>query len=245
MTLVADSISKSFAGRRVLTSARLRAEHGRVAGLLGRMGSGKSTLLKICAGLIQAESGWIELNGRKYLRTRRSTLAAQGVFYIGEADNLAWTLTVHEHFNEIERRYGLAERDEIFELLDLKPLLQRKGHALSGGEVKRVEIGLAFARRPSCVLLDEPFRSADPLLCERLGHCFRLLASHGCAVVVSGHEVNQLLPFLDSITWVTSGTTHLLGSVESALAHEAFTREYLGLSVRRDSKSALDSDITS
>lgn len=230
MTLVADSISKSFSGRRVLTSARLRADRGKVAGLLGRMGSGKSTLLKICAGLIQPESGWIELNGRKYLRIRRSTLAARGLFYIGETDNLAWTLTVDEHFNEIDRRYGFVARDEIFELLDLKPLLKRKAHAISGGEVKRVEIGLAFARRPSCVLLDEPFRSADPLLCERLGHCFRLLASHGCAVVVSGHEVNQLLPFLDSITWITSGTTHSLGPVESALANSEFRRDYLGIS---------------
>jgi len=49
-----------------------------------------------------------------------------------------------------------------------------------------------------------------------------------CAVVVTGHEVNYLMPFLDRVTWVTSGTTYDLGSRDSALAQETFAREYLG-----------------
>jgi ABC-type lipopolysaccharide export system ATPase subunit len=150
------------------------------------------------------------------------------MFYLAESDNLAWTLTVGGHFDELARRYDRAPSDEILDRLDVRSLLARKPQNLSGGEVKRVEMALAITRRPRCLLADEPFRSADPILCEQLGECFRLVASEGAAVVVTGHEVNQLMPFLDAITWVTSGTTHSLGSRESALRNELFRREYLG-----------------
>ena len=228
--LVADSIGKSFGSERVLSSARLAASRGEVVGLIGRMGSGKSTLLSICAGIVRGDSGWVELDGRRYPSPRRSTLAARGMFYLGEGDNLAWTLTVAEHFREIARRYRVTVDTDILDLLELHSLLDRKPGSLSGGEVKRVEMGLALVRRPLCFLADEPFRSVDPILCELLGQCFKRLAHGGCALVVTGHEVDRLMPFLDSITWVTSGTTHSLGSRDSAMSNDAFRREYLGLS---------------
>lgn len=229
MILVADSISKSYQGQRVLASARLCAASGEIAGLLGRMGSGKSTLLKICAGLVQPESGWVEFGARRYTRPTRSVLAREGLFYLGESDNLAWTLTVGRHFDEIERRFGSPVDEDAIEMLDLRSLFARKPASLSGGEVKRVELGLAFARRPSLLLADEPLRSVDPKQCELSCRALKLLASRGCAVVVSGHEVSMLLPYLDSITWVTSGTTYALGSVENARSNERFAREYLGV----------------
>lgn len=225
--LVADSIGKSFSGRRVLSSARVSSRAGEVVGLLGRMGSGKSTLLKICAGLLQPDSGWIELDGRRYDRPRRRILASSGLFYLGESDNLAWTLTVREHFDELRRRYGCLLDGATSDSLDLHELLNRKISTLSGGEVKRVEVALAFARKPKCFLADELFRSADPLLCEALGRALRSLAGDGCAVVVTGHEVNALMPCLDSVTWVTSGTTYSLGHPRAAQANHAFVREYL------------------
>lgn len=192
------------------------------------MGSGKSTLLKICAGIVSADSGWVELDGVRYQRPRRSVLAKRGLFYIGETDNLAWSMTVAQHFDEIARRFGLAQMDDALRLLDLAALLNRRVHQLSSGEVKRVEIGLALARNPACLLADELIRSVDPMVCDVLGRSLRLLADGGCAVVVTGHEVNYLMPLLDRVTWVTSGTTYDLGSRDSALANEKFAREYLG-----------------
>ena len=138
--LVADSICKSFAGRRVLSSARLNAPRAQVVGLLGRMGTGKSTLLRICAGIDRPDSGWVELDGHRHIPPQRSVLASNGVFFLGESDNLAWTLTVAQHLSEIERRYGPFDRDEIFEGLYLLSLLDRKVSGLSGGEVKRVDL---------------------------------------------------------------------------------------------------------
>ena len=119
-TLTADSISKSFSGSRVLSSARLSVESGQVVGVLGRMGSGKSTLLKICAGMIRADSGWIELNGVRRDRPRRATLAREGIFYLGETDNLAWTLTGRQHLDEIARRFGSRPGDDVVTMLEVE-----------------------------------------------------------------------------------------------------------------------------
>ncbi|MEO5903775.1 MAG: ATP-binding cassette domain-containing protein [Gemmatimonadaceae bacterium] len=226
--LRADSISRSFDGRRVLSSARLAVSGGEVVGLLGRMGQGKSTLMKICAGVLDADSGWVEFDGQQYDRVRLSTLAARGLFYLAETDNLVSALTVTQHFDLIEKRFGRGDRDLAAGMMKLEDFLGARTDTLSGGETRRVEMALALLRRPSCLLADEPFRSVDPLMCELLGNGYRYLASSGSAVVVTGHEVNALRPYLDSVVWVTSGTTYELGNTESAWQHEGFRRAYLG-----------------
>jgi lipopolysaccharide export system ATP-binding protein len=228
MILCADSISRSFSGRRVLSSARLAVETGQVVGVLGRMGMGKSTLMKICAGVLDADSGWVEFAGRQYQRPRLSRLASRGLFYLAEADNLAGALTVRQHFDLIENRFGTRDRALAVEMLKVEPFLSARTDTLSGGETRRVEMALAIVRKPLCLIADEPFRSVDPIMCETLGNAFVHLAGTGCAVVVTGHEVNALKPFLDSVVWVTSGTTYALGTPAHAWAHEGFRREYLG-----------------
>ncbi|HEX6574216.1 MAG TPA: ABC transporter ATP-binding protein [Gemmatimonadaceae bacterium] len=233
--IVADSISKSFGARRVLSAATLRAPSHKVTGLLGRMGSGKSTLLKICAGLIAPDAGWVEINSSRFHRTRHSLLARKGLFYLADTDNLAWTLSVRDHFSELHRIFDLRVDDEIVTELNIGHLLDRGVSSLSGGETRKVEIAIAMARRPSVLLCDEPFRGADPILCELLGSMFRRLSVDGTAVVVTGHEVNQLMPFLDSVVWITSGTTYHLGTPEAARSHPAFRRDYLGLGEKKAS----------
>ena len=228
MTLLADSISKKFKERRVLTSARLHAPKGEVVGLLGRMGTGKSTLLRICGGRVESDSGWVELDGIRYYNPRADKLAWKGLFYLEERDNLAWSLTPGEHLDAIQRTFGSFSRDSIVERFEIGDLLHRRTTELSGGESRRVEMALAFARRPSVLLFDEPFRGADPKLCENLGMAFRELAANGTAVVITGHEVNTLMHFLDSVVWLVSGTTHHLGNPRKARENEKFAREYLG-----------------
>ena len=113
-------------------------------------------------------------------------------------------------------------------MLGIASLWDLRAHQLSGGESKCVEMALAVARNPSVLLADEIMRSADPIIRDQLGLSMRILAERGCAVVVTGHEVGFLMPFLDSVTWVTSGTTYDLGSPESAYANDRFSGEYLG-----------------
>lgn len=229
MTMLhADCIAKRLGSQQILTAATLKAERGTITGLLGRIGAGKSTLMKICAGLDSPDGGWVKFYGTQYIRPRLHQLARLGLYYLADSRNLASSLSVRQNFEAIQRRYSETIADEAIESMQLGHLLDSRPGSMSGGERRRAEIGLALARAPKCLIADEPFRGLDPLICEIVGNGFRRLAGSGCAVVVSGHEVRALVPYLDSIVWLTSGTTHQLGAPGDAWQDERFRREYLG-----------------
>jgi lipopolysaccharide export system ATP-binding protein len=228
----ADSICKAFGGREVLKAATLWVRGGQVAVLLGRNGSGKSTLLKAAVGLVRADAGVVLFAGGSHPRPRLHRLAADGLFYLPERGLLTRNLTVEAHFDAVARRFGSAPDAEQLAALRVEDLLGRKPDTLSGGERRRVEVALALARRPVCLLADEPFMGIAPLDAELLCTGLRALAAAGCGVVVSGHEVPVLLELADEVIWITSGTTHSLGSAAQALQHWQFQREYIGTPVR-------------
>jgi ABC-type multidrug transport system ATPase subunit len=236
--LVADCVTKSYGERRVLSAGTLRAVPGTVRVIFGRNGAGKSTLMKIASGWMQADSGMVHLLGEPVLRPSLASLARKGVFYLPDHDLLSSSFTVRQQlhfFHDVYRRRGV---DEAAKLADVRECLDRRVHSLSGGEGRRAELAAVLVRQPLCLLADEPYRGIAPVDHEQVTRLLRLLASEGCAVVVTGHEVPSLLAAADHVTWCTAGTTYELGAPSAARAHERFVQEYLGprehVSQRRD-----------
>ena len=226
--LVADCVAKAFGSRRVLTAASLRARPGEVRTIFGRNGEGKSTLLKIAVGWLQPDSGSVRMGDTVFPRASLHALAARGVFYLPDHDLLAAGSDVGTQLRFFERRYGRRRAPEAARLARVEHLLDRVPASLSGGELRRAELALAFTRRPTVLVADEPYRGIAPADHEELTGLFRTLASEGCAVVVTGHEVPSLLAAADHVTWCTSGTTIELGPPSEACRHDAFRRGYLG-----------------
>jgi ABC-type multidrug transport system ATPase subunit len=229
--LVADSIAKSFGERRVLSAASLRAVPGQVRALLGRNGSGKSTLLRVACGLMAADSGVVRFAGKAYRRARLGDLARLGLFLLPDQDLLSRAFSVRMQLESIRIRYDGAAVETIAERVGIAAHLDRRPQQLSSGERRRAEIAAALVRRPVCLVADEPFRGISPLDAEVLQQAFRGLASGGCAVVITGHELPTLLACSDHITWCVAGTTHELGRPAEAMRHDPFAREYVGKSV--------------
>lgn len=235
--LVADCVSKSFRGRRVLSAGSLRAVSGELRVLLGLNGAGKSTLLKIAAGWIQPDSGSVSFGGTAYLTARLPKLAEAGLFYVPDRDLFSSAFSVRTQLEMIRRQFDGGDLETAAEKLGLTAnLLDRKLHQLSGGERRRLEIAAILVRRPRCVLADEPFRGVAPIDVEDMTRVLKGLAAEGIAVVVSGQEAPTLLAAADHVTWCTAGTTYELGPPATAALHESFRREYLG---RTRDKSAV------
>lgn len=231
--LVADCIAKRFDGRPVLTAATLRVQAGVVTALVGRNGSGKSTLLRIAAGLISADSGAVHYLGAVYERPFLPRLARRGLFLLADRDMLSTSFTIQTQLAFMARRFRARERveDVVIEAADAAGILGRlnaRPWQLSGGEYRRAELAMAFARRPVCLLADEPFRGIAPLDAEALSALFRRIAALGCAVCVTGHEVWTLLGVADRVTWCTDGTTYELGTPAHAQRDDRFRAGYLG-----------------
>lgn len=224
--LLADCVRKRFGERVVLSSASLRAVSGEVRVLFGRNGIGKSTLLKIAAGVIRSDSGAVHLGGDVLLTPTLPQLARRGVFYLPDHELLSRSLPLGAQLRLVEQCFGVERAAEAARVTDVEQFLEALPSTLSGGELRRAELALAYARQPAVLLADEPFRGIAPVDHDRLAAIFRTMAAAGCAVVVTGHEYETLMAMADHITWCTAGTTYELGPPSEARRHEAFRREY-------------------
>jgi molybdate/tungstate transport system ATP-binding protein len=151
-------------GTFALSGVALAVPAGHYAVLMGKSGCGKTTILEAVAGLRPLRAGTVALAGRDVTRLRP---ADRHVGYVPQDGALFPAMTVRENLGfaldvrgrpaaEIETRVA-----ELAEWLEVRPLLDRQPHYLSGGEKQRVALGRALASRPPVLLLDEPLSSLD------------------------------------------------------------------------------------
>ena len=132
--------------------------------LMGRTGSGKTTLLEAVCGLKHIVSGTVRLDRREVTQLHP---AQRSIGFVPQDGALFQSMTIDEHlrFALNIRRWDRAHADarvsELADLLQLRPLLQRRPHGLSGGERQRVALGRALSFHPSILCLDEPLSALD------------------------------------------------------------------------------------
>jgi ABC-type multidrug transport system ATPase subunit len=226
--LLADSFVKSFGRKRVLTSATIWARAGRITVVMGLNGSGKTTLIRSALGLERAEQGIVRYQGEVFLRPRLWRLAARGLFYLPDRGLLSRRMRMKDQLELIRTRFGGEKREDVLARLEVDGSLDALPGEMSGGELRRAELALALIRRPTCLIADEPLTEIEPRDRGLIMAVLRAEAASGTAVLVTGHEVGDLLSLSDEVIWLAAGTTHGLGSPDQARAHDQFRREYLG-----------------
>jgi ABC-type multidrug transport system ATPase subunit len=225
--LALDSFGKSFRGRTVLHAASLWGTVGRITVLLGRNGCGKSTLLRAGIGLIGADHGQTRWEGEPLRRPALADLAQRGLMFIPDHGLLSRRLPLRPQLELYAEAFG-GSVDEAARAEGIDHLLDQRAGQISGGEERRGELALARLRRPRCLVADEPFAGLSPIDRVRVSTDLRDHAARGAAVMVTGHEVEDLLAIADEVIWMVAGTTHVLGSPDAAREHHQFRREYLG-----------------
>jgi ABC-type multidrug transport system ATPase subunit len=226
--LEADGIGRSFRRLQVLKSASFSAWPGRIVALMGLNGAGKTTLLKIAVGCLRPHWGRVLFRGKFVARPSLPAMARSGVFFASQDSALTRRFRVRDHLAAVTRAFPGGDPRAVTDEMRLGEFLGRWPSSISGGERQRVSLAMALLRDPLCALLDEPFAGVEPRGRPMISSGLRELRARGCAVVVSGHDVEDLLDVADEVIWVTAGTTHHLGSPETARAHDQFRREYLG-----------------
>ena len=225
---IAESMGVSFWGNAVLKSASVWASPGQVTAVMGRNGSGKTTLFRAALGLVRREFGTVKFRNETFLNPRLHRLSSLGLFYLPDRGLLSRRRTLGWHLSVLRRRFQQQARDLLPPPLGTEALLGKTVWEMSGGEERRAELALAWTRRPSCLLADEPLAGLAPKDQEVVSGVIRTMADEGCAVVVTGHDVRPLMELSDQIIWMVAGTTHGVGSPADATGHDQFRREYLG-----------------
>ncbi|KRG79186.1 sugar ABC transporter ATP-binding protein [Stenotrophomonas ginsengisoli] len=233
--LVAQGLAKRYKQREVVRSFGLQLDAGEVVGLLGPNGAGKTTCFYMIVGLVAADSGRIELDGRDITNEPMYERAKLGVGYLPQepsvfrklsvADNIALVLELRQDLDEAGRARELAS---LMEELQISHVADQAGASLSGGERRRVEIARALAAKPRLILLDEPFAGVDPISVGDIQRIVTHLKNRGIGVLITDHNVRETLGICDRAYILAEGGVLAQGSPEQILDNPDVRRVYLG-----------------
>ena len=232
--LETNKIVKRYRNRTVVDGVSLQVNTGIVVGLLGPNGAGKTTSFYTIAGFIRPDSGQVLLNGEDITGLPIHKRALKGISYLAQEPSVFKKLTVEENVRIILEPLGLSKNeiknriDELMADLKIEYLRHNKGHALSGGERRRVEIMRALATRPNFILLDEPFAGIDPLAVADLQKIIIGLKEKGLGVLISDHNVRETLQVCDFAYIMNAGQILTSGVAEDIIASEVARKMYLG-----------------
>ncbi len=227
-------IVKQYKQRRVVDGISLRVETGTVVGLLGPNGAGKTTTFYSIAGFVRPDSGAIFLNGEEITSLPIHQRAKKGLSYLPQESSVFKKLTVAENVRIVLEPLGLSAKEikkrsqQLMEELKIDYLADNRGHSLSGGERRRVEIMRALATEPDFILLDEPFAGIDPLAVDDIQAIIEGLRNKGIGVLISDHNVRETLQICDRAYLVYDGQIILNGSPEEIVADPGARKVYLG-----------------
>lgn len=225
--LLFDAYGKKFGLQTVLKSASAWAWPGRITLLMGRNGCGKTTLLRCGLGMTWAEFGRVFFDGSP-VSGGLPSLSRAGMFFLPDRRLLSPRLTLREHTKAFTQANGPSFDAMPAAPLEVEALLDSTPGKMSGGERRRAEIWLAISAASVCLIADEPFLGIAPADRRRVSKALRNLADTGAAILLTGHEVEDLFELADEVIWMVAGTTHGLGTPDDAARNPQFRLEYLG-----------------
>lgn len=198
------AVSNLFAGYGsipVLHDISLQIKAGESVGILGHNGMGKTTLLRTLVGALRASSGAVWLQGQDVTRAEPHTRAQLGMAYVPQGREIFPTLSAMDNLRMGLVKTGETSMDTIDSLLQdfprLKPLLDRAGGSLSGGEQQLLALARALAGKPQLLLLDEPTEGIQPSIIEEIAETLATLRDRMKLTIVL---VEQNLEFIATVS---------------------------------------------
>ncbi|OPX60473.1 MAG: putative branched-chain amino acid transport ATP-binding protein LivG [Methanomassiliicoccales archaeon PtaB.Bin134] len=197
LAISVEDLTKSFADLKAVDGVSLSVQRGEIFGLLGPNGSGKTTLIHCLMGIYRFEGGSIrvldhEVPGQKLEVRRRTGFMPQEI-------SIYQDLSPEENMLFYGRLYGLdystirKRTDRLFEFLDLEEKRSVSSRTLSGGQRRRVSLGIALLPDPALIILDEPTVGVDPLLRKQFWDHFQELKGQGKTILITTHITDEAL----------------------------------------------------
>ena len=189
----------------------LKLDEGKIIALAGESGCGKSTLLSLIYGLLNWDQGEIIFEDTKLMGPKGNLVPGEAEMkFVAQNFDLMPYATVADNVGKFLSNINLAKKKEtVYELLEVVGLVEYANvlpKNLSGGQQQRVAIARALSVLPKLILLDEPFSHLDYArkieLREKL---FRYVKEKNISLIISTHELQDIIPWLDQIVILESG----------------------------------------
>jgi ABC transport system ATP-binding/permease protein len=198
MELVAKKIFVELGGTKILQAVDFVIRPGELIGILGPSGSGKSTLLMALAGFRPVTEGRVVIGGQDLYENFETVKSEIG--FVPQDDIVPTALRVGRvlayaaelRLPHIEASERSARVDEVVAELSLADRVNLRVSKLSGGQRKRVSVGVELLSRPAILFADEPTSGLDPALERTLTETFRDMTGDDRSVVVTTHVMTSL-----------------------------------------------------
>ncbi len=164
--VVIENLCKSYGEVKAVNDISFRVARGSLFAFLGINGAGKSTTINIICSILGKDSGKIYVNGYDLDTDHAKIRNEIGIVFQSSVLDLGLTvkqnLEIRASFYSMSKEEKKETVDNIVNLLELEPILNRPVRNLSGGQMRRVDIARAMVHKPKLLILDEPTTGLDP-----------------------------------------------------------------------------------
>lgn len=189
----------------------LQVHTGECFGLLGPNGAGKTTTIEICEGLLAADSGSVEVLGRRWESDARDLRELLGIqlqdTQLSEKLTVDETLTLFQSFYREARDVG-----DVIGQVELEEKRDSRVGSLSGGQKQRLAVACALVGNPQLLFLDEPTTGLDPVARRQLWDLISKFQAEGKTIVLTTHYMEEAERLCDRVAIVDHGHVIALGT---------------------------------
>lgn len=208
-----EHIYKRFKKLYALNDINARFQAGQVVSLIGPNGSGKTTLIKSILGIVQPDGGSIIFDGRP---TAKEFEYRRRIGYMPQIGRYPDNMTIGQVVQMIKniRNSGEALDEDLYHAYEMKSLLDKPMHSLSGGTRQKVSAVLAFLFNPDVLILDEPTAGLDPLASEILKDKIIEEKKKGKLILITSHVLSDLDDLTTDVMYLQDGKLLFYQSIE-------------------------------
>jgi branched-chain amino acid transport system ATP-binding protein len=238
--LEVDDINTYRGPAHILRGVSINVDTDEVVALVGRNGAGRTTIIESITGLLPVRSGQIRFRDEEITSLPPHRRAKRGIGYAPENSGIFPELTVAENLM-ISRwlaaktgRKTAADGDGETEagafrvFPEVRPLLNRQGLNLSGGQKKMVAIARAMALAPYLLILDEAFEGLAPAVVKRFREAVMTIKAMGISLLIAESNLVSAAAIADRLYVVDRGEILFSGTPQQALADEEVMRALRG-----------------
>lgn len=216
MTIIKVSqLSKTYDSIKAVDDFEFSADKGQILALVGPDGAGKTSVFRAMCGLLEFDSGHIEISGYDVSRDFDRIKPLLG--YMPQTFSLYPDLSVEENLRFYAGLFGLGrrqlekKRDRLYRFSGLGPFHKRRAGALSGGMKQKLALSCALIHDPQVLVLDEPTTGVDPLSRRQFWDILKTLKSQGSAIMISTPYMDEV-ELSDRAIFIYSGRKMAEGS---------------------------------
>jgi ABC-2 type transport system ATP-binding protein len=220
--IVANALRKSYGSVDALRGISFEVAEGEVFGLLGPNGAGKTTTVEILEGYRQRDAGDVSVLGYDPGKAPRELRERIGV--VLQHSELTPLLTVRE-VHRMFAGYFARPRDvdDVIELVGLAEKRDARVKTLSGGQKRRLDLGVALVGDPDLVFLDEPTTGFDPAARRSAWDMIRSFRSLGKTILLTTHYLDEAQQLADRVAVIRAGEIVSLGTPAELIGGSATT----------------------